>query len=133
MKKPKLKPCPFCGGKAHVNTDTNWQFDFEARVFCANCENVEFSAISEESPEDAENLAIETWNTRVYPTEVQAAIDRTVAAPVRILKNYPKSLEDVDSGPDLYCPECDEELEGYENFCPICGKKLDWEFGNGID
>ena len=78
-------------------------------------------------------MAAEIKYLKEQLTEVQAAIDRTVAAPVRILKNYPKSLEDVDSGPDLYCPECDEELDGYENFCPICGQKLDWEFGNGID
>lgn len=49
--KPKLKPCPFCGGEAM----TNKLYENEWYVYCPKCER----------NYDTEQEAIEAWNKRV--------------------------------------------------------------------
>lgn len=62
---------------------------------------------------------IEKWNTRVYPKEVQEALE----------KQKPKKL---DGGIDKYgfvigcCKSCDAVIDGDCQYCPHCGQKLDW-------
>jgi Lar family restriction alleviation protein len=64
----KLKPCPFCGGKAEIiETDTprtddigDWKSGskYYHRAACTNCET--------SGPyEDSKELAIKAWNKRV--------------------------------------------------------------------
>lgn len=59
--KNKLKPCPFCGGKAKIRYETELSGFF---VECLKC--LASSAISLEvgKGEDAKLHAIESWNCR---------------------------------------------------------------------
>lgn len=73
MNKPKLKPCPFCGGKPHLETRhrafINAQTTRVALVRCTECnarsgrfELKDFGHTS--SCLEANNKAIEAWNRR---------------------------------------------------------------------
>ena len=52
----KLKPCPFCGGKAHLE-DLGWPH----HVYCEDCGVV---MTSTKYGEDGEDEACEKWNRR---------------------------------------------------------------------
>ena len=53
----KLKPCPFCGGKAEILTTDSYS-GFDYCVMCISCiGNVDWCNTKEE--------AIEAWNRRV--------------------------------------------------------------------
>ena len=51
----RLKPCPFCGGKAKLS---RWEAIHEYSVFCTKC-----NAVAGDY-EDTEEKAIERWNKR---------------------------------------------------------------------
>lgn len=62
MKKIKLKPCPFCGGKADVDSyySNNGFFDEPTKiykVFCQDC-------LCQTDEEYIKDKAIESWNRR---------------------------------------------------------------------
>ena len=64
---PELKPCPFCRGEAKIKRVTgsiNYRY-----VKCSSCgaRTKEWFGV---------DVAVKTWNTRVYPPEVQAAIEK---------------------------------------------------------
>ena len=62
--KPKadtLLPCPFCGGKPHINTNTGW--GNAAVIECRGC-GAEFECF-EPTTERSVKLATEKWNRRV--------------------------------------------------------------------
>lgn len=78
MSKEKLKPCPFCGGEAMFNVNSNksthYSVGFSFGIKCSNCklilpqtfkaefcmtEQGEINTIADERKE-----AIETWNGR---------------------------------------------------------------------
>ena len=63
----ELKPCPFCGGDASVKYHHKSLIGYEARVYCCEC-GVMGSAKSGAILEDAAEMAIEAWNTRVGST-----------------------------------------------------------------
>lgn len=56
MSEEKLKPCPFCGGKAYAN-ETDWKGWWHGWVICEKC-----GAKIEKQTKDE---AIEAWNKRV--------------------------------------------------------------------
>jgi len=63
----KLKPCPFCGGEADVDTyySNNGFFDKPTKiykVFCQDC-------LCQTDEEYIKDKAIKVWNTRVQESE----------------------------------------------------------------
>ena len=61
----KLKPCPFCGGKAILSEDKRTDV---YSVFCNEC-------YTETSLQCTEQEAIEAWNRRVEPTFTPDELD----------------------------------------------------------
>lgn len=61
---------------------------------------------------------IEEWNTRVYPKEVQEAIE----------KQKRKKLKKDIATPHYRCPNCNAMISAYYRLgcCGRCGQKLDW-------
>ena len=57
MTEPKLKPCPFCGGKAIPYIDCGYHI--------AECEDCEAMSCEHETAEET----IEAWNKRVGEVE----------------------------------------------------------------
>ena len=55
-----LKPCPFCGGKAEIEMDDDWYWNYH--VFCQECK------IGTDCYETADE-AIEAWNRRAGEQE----------------------------------------------------------------
>lgn len=62
MELMKLKPCPFCGGEAFMES---WiaRKGFEANVHCNSCSAMVYT-ITYDFEEQAEKNAIEQWNRR---------------------------------------------------------------------
>lgn len=61
----RLKPCPFCGGKAILSEDKRYNVH---SVFCNEC-------YIETSLQNTEQEAIDAWNTRVMPTFTPDELD----------------------------------------------------------
>ena len=59
----ELRPCPFCGGEAQVNTWTMHGIT-ESRCFCSNSD----------CPNSVRTVAFEQWNTRPIEDELRARI-----------------------------------------------------------
>ena len=56
----KLKPCPFCGGKAEVRTDENEEY----YVSCTKCFTLVGYCTDTWGEYETETEAIEAWNRR---------------------------------------------------------------------
>lgn len=67
MTATELKPCPFCGGKARVNT-LKWVGGYTATALCKNEPNVHYLDMWDEDEEKAIELIIEVWNRRAERT-----------------------------------------------------------------
>ena len=69
----ELKPCPFCGGEAELNTIDESDSTVINAVWCIDCE-------SEGGYYSTEAKAIKTWNTRTSEPEtydeIQAEINQ---------------------------------------------------------
>ena len=67
----KLKPCPFCGGKAKLLKETiavgMGATDTLYFVECTNCESSgkRFGLLDADTEKERKNLAILSWNRRV--------------------------------------------------------------------
>ena len=59
----ELKPCPFCGGEAQVNTWTMHGIT-ESRCFCSNSD----------CPNSVRTVAFEQWNNRPIEDALEARI-----------------------------------------------------------
>ena len=124
-KTPELLPCPHDGSKVE---------------FCEECDGgchriigngMEIDLLPTirqgESLETRRAICAERWNTRVYPPEVQAAIERDT--PKKPKRGDPFLCE----GDEFICPSCDGHvrrslLKG--NCCCHCGQRLDWKERN---
>ena len=108
---PELLPCPFCG-----ENDIEIIFG-EDEMYSADCGNCAATGPAENNPD----AAMWEWNTRVYPTDVQAAIDR--AKPKKILNQYKRYGKERGN-----CPGCSQSIDDQyaEKVCPSCGQRLDW-------
>lgn len=99
MTRTDLKPCPFCGGEAHLS---NWSDG--AYVWCECGVKTEVYLHS-----GCVDKAIEAWNRRTddHFREVKEMI----------------KVDWMDGDP--YC-DCGQELRDSFVYCPGCGAKLDW-------
>lgn len=82
MKTPELLPCPFCDCQAEMTVD---QFGYDETcciISCVNC--LGRVSVYDPDEDDAKERAINIWNTRVYPEEVQEAIRiaKTASLPI---------------------------------------------------
>ena len=108
---PELLPCPSC---AHAEVGFGEE-RLSGFVYCFNC-GIRTSGEYTYRYENWKEMAAEEWNTRVYPTEVQAAIDRdTPKKPTFVLS--------------WRCPACKSGLWPESALCPSCGQRLDWSEG----
>ena len=58
----KLKPCPFCGGKATmIQTKDGIR---QCMILCTHCKGASGGMVIEANKEFATNFVIDSWNTR---------------------------------------------------------------------
>lgn len=60
----KLKPCPFCGGEAVLETTGSNDAGWYSFVECETCESINGSRLNHYAMEDSEAEALKNWNTR---------------------------------------------------------------------
>lgn len=123
-KTPELLPCPFCGGEAKVYTESCAYANGGRDYFYPSCKSEGCPGVMVPDDEfrfntimaETEKEAISIWNKRVYPKEVQEAIEK---------QNPKKPKKDI---VHYRCPNCDAMLNTYETceYCNYCGQKLDW-------
>lgn len=112
----ELKPCPFCGKKPQLlePDDSNKLWS----VSCLSCVSIDLEELTEER-------AIQKWNTRHYPPEVQQAMERMEPKkPIDAVEAYCNGMPVVVAGD---CPNCGANRTRQDSFCN-CGQRLDWEY-----
>lgn len=113
MKTPELLPCPFCGGEAGYYVSGN-----KGYVYCKGCGAMSDGSYTNRDPDWKQEEA-RLWNQRVYPPEVQEAIE----------KQKPKEPTDVICICECLvgvCSACGATVNTGNRFCRICGQKQDW-------
>lgn len=126
----ELKPCPFCGNKAHTITTSNIRAPWSnvglnalgVAVVCDVCGATQPAQMDEEK-------AVEYWNRRA-----EHAIDATLGRP-KVKKVRGMTYDHA--GGEVYflaCSGCGEWIDGDldcigefdgPNFCPNCGGEFD--------
>ena len=81
MSNPKLKPCPFCGGKPRYGQQMNEQYRWLKWVTCTVC-----YACTGRSESRAE--VTRAWNKRVDDPDETAALRRRLAYLEREVERY---------------------------------------------
>ena len=118
----ELLPCPFTGDIPSIKTSlSSSQFIDGKYLEVHQCvfilpEYKIVTSIQTDGEESVEDRAIRFWNTRIYPKEVQEAIEKqTPKKPKKDIVHY-------------RCPNCDAMLNTYDTceYCNYCGQKLDW-------
>lgn len=127
-----LKPCPFYGGGVDFVKDTYMDDELLPCPFCESDKTEIIAGIDDGTPSYQvacmdcgassgwwrdRNTAIEKWNTRHYPPEVEKAVERM--KPKKPMYSYEGTGK---------CPVCRELVNTTEdrNFCWRCGQALDW-------
>lgn len=110
MNEIKLKPCPFCGGKAEFMTNPVYR---TIRVYCSKCKANTIDFESDVYSCAAENAA-EAWNNRTETTNHGRW-------------NLSGSYKDENSNlVNMYnCSCCRIILDEATDYCPNCGAKMD--------
>lgn len=108
MTATELKPCPFCGGEAKVNT-LKWAGGYTATALCKNEPNAHYLNTWDEDEEKAIGRIIEAWNRRAERTCKWTPADYITEG-------------------DWWNTECGESItwepDGVPNYCPNCGAKV---------
>ena len=112
----ELKPCPFCGGEASMESgryqldDVMYSF---AHVECLSCGACGSGFTEEEKPvESLEALAADAWNRRAERT-------------CRMEYNERWSHDEYYPTECYNCSECGHmTYDGVPTFCPNCGAKV---------
>lgn len=118
----ELLPCPFCGGKAYMQISQEME-TFVYYIICPHCDSAGLKSFEKEK-------AIERWNTRHYPPEVEKAVERMKPKKVIPEKVYwaPKNRRAYFIR--FLCPTCGGIANRATNreFCNDngCGQALDW-------
>lgn len=114
--KNELLPCPCCGGEPTLSIYPKDQ-PREASITCCYISLI----VSINSARDFVKACKEEWNTRVYPEEVQAAIERDTT-------KRPDFIGDAFGVLVGKCPRCNYEVDHVCNkeICENCGQRLDW-------
>lgn len=63
--KPKLKPCPFCGGEAKLSKQTTITWFLKFNSYYVRCETCGASSRKSDEIGEEKDKAIEAWNRRV--------------------------------------------------------------------
>lgn len=120
----KLLPCPFTGDIPSIKTSlSSSQFIDGKYLEVHQCvfmlpEYKIVTSIQANGEESVEDRAIRFWNTRVYPKDVQEAIEKNKPkAPIIILRGYQQNY---------YCPTCDNDVSETYDCCSACGQRLGW-------
>lgn len=106
----KLKPCPFCGGKARleaIDFDDDYPTNLSEVIWWVMCTKCGAHTDEYSTPTEAE--AIAAWNTRA---------ERTCKMEVFCMH---------DEGDFTFrCSECGKGYVEYEppNYCPFCGARV---------
>ena len=86
----ELKPCPFCGGEAQVNTWTMHGIT-ESRCFCSNSD----------CPNSVRTVALATWNARPIEDALTARIAELEAENNRLAELLHNELSSLEIATDL--------------------------------
>lgn len=120
----KLLPCPFTGDIPSIKTSlSSSQFVDGKYLEVHQCvfilpEYKIVTSIQTDGEESVEDRAIRFWNSRVYPPEVQKAIERDKPkAPIIRASRYQQNY---------YCPNCDNDVSITYDHCSACGQRLGW-------
>lgn len=76
-----------------------------------------------DSLENRRAICAERWNARVYPPDVQAAIERDIPVQPKLITATREDFDDT-----FECPSCAKRFSSFDefDFCPWCGQRLDW-------
>ncbi|MBS7327853.1 MAG: Lar family restriction alleviation protein [Oxalobacter sp.] len=124
----KLLLCPFCGSEnIEKKIQQNFPGVFTVIIGCADCPGNPIEV--GKSKDVVEQKAVERWNRRHYPPEVQQAVERMKPKKV----TYDDSSLGKPGVPEFWiahCPECKQPIDFNDTpfeFCRRCGQALDWE------
>lgn len=118
----ELLPCQFTGDIPSIKTSlSSSQFIDGKYLEVHQCvfmlpEYKIVTSIQTDGEESVEDRAIRFWNTRVYPKEVQEAIEKQ-----KPKKPANKQIEGIGN-----CPACKHTVLYQLGYCLFCGQKLDW-------
>lgn len=88
-----LKPCPFCGGRAHMEFG-EFELDAGFHVVCHGDKNCPLYCSQPYRVHDAEADAVRVWNTRTPASGPVEADDRLAVAVEAVLDLAAKAVED---------------------------------------
>lgn len=87
MREVKLKPCPFCGGKANKRIEFPLDADgLEVNMYIVGCNNcdVEFTCLWDEE------IVVNAWNTRKPMDDIIHNLEHHKSYNQMMLKKFPK-------------------------------------------
>lgn len=118
-----LKPCHVCGGKPRISgcvliNGKHWNM-----VSCSAEDHTVQVNVAGETADKARALAIEKWNTRHYPAEVQQAVERM--KPEKVIERWSQHGIEYGDCPACICPVERKPWDDHQH-CDRCGQALDW-------
>lgn len=103
-----LKPCPFCGGEAHI------------KEVVSACETLYTAGCS-----DSECMGYETWLLKPTKEEAIAAWNRRAERTCHLIDCPPSTCARKEGWATWpKCSECGEAVRRKANYCSNCGAKV---------